>query len=114
MDMDIGYVKKLRLSCKACALEMRHTPTDLSLDYAELYMNRLYHNLKLSVCINSVSKNNGPMHFGFAGVVLFPGATLPLRVIEDRLAVTIDKALRLVDAPCTIGVVRANHVKFSC
>jgi len=72
------------------------------------------HNLKLSAFINSVSKNNGPMHFGFAGVVLFPGATLPLRVIEDRLAVTIDKALRLVDAPCTIGVVRANHVKFSC
>jgi cereblon len=54
------------------------------------------------------------MHFGSAGVVLFPGATLPLRVIEDRLVVTIDKALRLVDAPCTIGVVRANHVKFSC
>ncbi|CAD6271533.1 unnamed protein product [Miscanthus lutarioriparius] len=47
---------------------------------------------------------NLPM-FYLQGVVLFPGATLPLRVIEDRLAVTIDKALRLVDAPCTIGVV---------
>lgn len=47
-----------------------------------------------------------------AGVVLFPGATLPLRVIQSRLIVTVDKALRLVDAPCTIGVVRNNHVKF--
>jgi cereblon len=53
------------------------------------------------------------MHFLSAGVVLFPGATLPLRVIQSRLVVTIDKALRLTDAPCTIGVVRTNHVRSS-
>ncbi|CAN6341344.1 unnamed protein product [Urochloa humidicola] len=47
---------------------------------------------------------NLPM-FYLQGVVLFPGATLPLRVIQSRLVVTIDKAMRLVDAPCTIGVV---------
>jgi len=47
---------------------------------------------------------NLPM-FYLQGVVLFPGATLPLRVIQSRLVVTIDKALGLVDAPCTIGVV---------
>uniref|UniRef100_A0A0D9WIT7 Protein cereblon n=1 Tax=Leersia perrieri TaxID=77586 RepID=A0A0D9WIT7_9ORYZ len=39
------------------------------------------------------------------GVVLFPGATLPLRVIQDRFLATVEKALRQVDAPCTIGVV---------
>jgi len=55
---------------------------------------------------------NLPM-FYLQGVVLFPGATLPLRVIQSRLVVTIDKALGLVDAPCTIGVVRTNQVKFS-
>jgi len=48
---------------------------------------------------------NLPM-FYLQGVVLFPGATLPLRVIQSRLAVTIDKALGLVDAPCTFCVVR--------
>jgi len=47
---------------------------------------------------------NLPM-FYLQGVVLFPGATLPLRVIQSRLAVTIDKALGLVDAPCTFCVV---------
>nr|TKW26289.1 hypothetical protein SEVIR_3G178400v2 [Setaria viridis] len=55
---------------------------------------------------------NLPM-FYLQGVVLFPGATLPLRVIQSRLVVTIDKALRLADAPCTIGVVlmrrHSNH-----
>jgi cereblon len=60
-----------------------------------------------------MNKNDGPMHFLSAGVVLFPGATLPLRVIQSRLVVTIDKALRLTDAPCTIGVVRTNHVRSS-
>ncbi|XP_062180442.1 uncharacterized protein LOC133884879 [Phragmites australis] len=43
--------------------------------------------------------------FYLQGVVLFPGATLPLRVIQSRLVVAIDKALKQVDAPCTIGVV---------
>ncbi|KAL6610520.1 hypothetical protein ACP70R_040489 [Stipagrostis hirtigluma subsp. patula] len=47
---------------------------------------------------------NLPM-FYLQGVVLFPGATLPLRVIQSRFVAAIDKALRLVDAPCTIGVV---------
>lgn len=51
--------------------------------------------------------------FFSAGVVLFPGATLPLRVIRSRLKTAVDKALNLVDAPCTIGVVCNNHVKFS-
>ncbi|KAG8086140.1 hypothetical protein GUJ93_ZPchr0010g9420 [Zizania palustris] len=39
------------------------------------------------------------------GVVLFPGATLPLRLIQGRLVAAVEKALRQVDAPCTIGVV---------
>nr|CAB3464686.1 unnamed protein product [Digitaria exilis] len=55
---------------------------------------------------------NLPM-FYLQGVVLFPGATLPLRVIRSRLKTAVDKALNLVDAPCTIGVVllhpQSNH-----
>ncbi|TVU20542.1 hypothetical protein EJB05_36755 [Eragrostis curvula] len=43
--------------------------------------------------------------FYLRGIVLFPGATLPLRIIQTRFRVAIDKALRLVDAPCTIGVI---------
>jgi hypothetical protein len=58
-------------------------------------------------------KHDDPMHFHFVGVVLFPGATLPLRVIQDRFKVAIDKALRLTDAPCTIGVVRIKCVQYS-
>lgn len=46
-------------------------------------------------------------------VVLFPEATLPLRLIHASLVVAVEKALRHVDAPNTIGVVlmhrRLNH-----
>ncbi|KAJ1263713.1 hypothetical protein BS78_09G207200 [Paspalum vaginatum] len=59
---------------------------------------------------------NLPM-FYLQGAVLFPGATLPLRVIQARLIVTIDKAMGLVDAPRTIGVVlmrpRSNHQHYA-
>ncbi|KAF8751414.1 hypothetical protein HU200_012089 [Digitaria exilis] len=49
---------------------------------------------------------NLPM-FYLQGVVLFPEASLPLRVIQPRLAEAIDKAVNHVDAPCMIGVVHA-------
>ncbi|CAO2166353.1 unnamed protein product [Urochloa humidicola] len=45
--------------------------------------------------------------FYLKGVVLFPEASLPLRVIQPRLAEAIDKAVNHVDAPCMIGVVHA-------
>lgn len=48
---------------------------------------------------------NLPM-FYLEGVVLFPQATLPLRVIQPRFKAAVERALRQVDAPCTIGVVR--------
>ena len=41
----------------------------------------------------------------YAGVVLFPEATLPLRVIQPNFVLSIDRALNQVDAPYTIGVV---------
>ncbi|XP_031405988.1 protein cereblon isoform X2 [Punica granatum] len=46
--------------------------------------------------------------FYFEGVVLFPGATLPLRVVQPNLLATIERALGQIDqgAPLTIGVVR--------
>ena len=47
-------------------------------------------------------------HETFAGVVLFPEASLPLRVIQPRIAEAIDKAVNHVDAPCMIGVVSAT------
>ena len=40
-----------------------------------------------------------------SGVVLFPGATLPLRVIQPNFVAAIDRALGQVDARYTIGVV---------
>ncbi|EHA8589614.1 Protein cereblon [Cocos nucifera] len=43
------------------------------------------------------------------GVVLFPEATLPLRVIQPRFIAAVEKALNQVDAPCTIGVVRVHR-----
>ncbi|RDX69160.1 Protein cereblon, partial [Mucuna pruriens] len=52
--------------------------------------------------------------FCLQGVVLFPGATLPLRVIKPRLVAAIERALTQDDVPYTIGVIRihrdtANH-----
>ncbi|PSR91772.1 Protein cereblon like [Actinidia chinensis var. chinensis] len=40
------------------------------------------------------------------GVVLFPEATLPLRVVRHNLKAAVERALTQVDAPFTIGVVR--------
>lgn len=39
------------------------------------------------------------------GVVLFPEATLPLRIVDPKFIAAVEKALNQVDAPCTIGVV---------
>ncbi|KAK9946619.1 hypothetical protein M0R45_012072 [Rubus argutus] len=44
--------------------------------------------------------------FYLEGVVLFPDATLPLRVIQSNFVVAIERALTQVDAPYTIGVIR--------
>jgi len=38
-------------------------------------------------------------------VVLFPEATLPLRVIQPNFVAAVEKALTQADAPYTIGVV---------
>ncbi|XP_012570656.1 uncharacterized protein [Cicer arietinum] len=52
--------------------------------------------------------------FCLQGVVLFPGATLPLRVIESNFVAAVERSLSRVDVPYTIGVIRvysdtANH-----
>uniref|UniRef100_A0A0E0JIK0 Protein cereblon n=1 Tax=Oryza punctata TaxID=4537 RepID=A0A0E0JIK0_ORYPU len=39
------------------------------------------------------------------GVVLFPEAILPIRVVQRRSLAAVDKAVNHVDAPCMIGVV---------
>ncbi|KAM1507449.1 hypothetical protein TB2_016521 [Malus domestica] len=44
--------------------------------------------------------------FYLEGVVLFPEATLPLRVIQPNFVLSIERALTQVDAPYTIGVIR--------
>ncbi|ONI33776.1 hypothetical protein PRUPE_1G445300 [Prunus persica] len=44
--------------------------------------------------------------FYLEGVVLFPEATLPLRVIQPNFVVAVERALTQVDAPYTIGVIR--------
>ncbi|KAM1224497.1 hypothetical protein COP2_044553 [Malus domestica] len=43
--------------------------------------------------------------FYLEGVVLFPEATLPLRVIQPSFVLSIERALNQIDAPCTIGVI---------
>lgn len=48
---------------------------------------------------------NLPM-FYLEGVVLFPEATLPLRVIHPHFVAAVERALRQVEVPYTIGVVR--------
>lgn len=44
--------------------------------------------------------------FYLEGVVLFPEATLPLRVIQPNFIAAVERALKQVEAPYTIGVVR--------
>ncbi|ONK79086.1 uncharacterized protein A4U43_C01F2800 [Asparagus officinalis] len=51
---------------------------------------------------------NLPM-FYLEGVVLFPEATLPLRVIQPRFKAAVERALQQVEASCTIGVVRVHR-----
>ncbi|PNX84075.1 protein cereblon, partial [Trifolium pratense] len=44
--------------------------------------------------------------FCLEGVVLFPGAALPLRVIESNFVAAVERSLSRVDVPYTIGVIR--------
>ncbi|PKA57239.1 hypothetical protein AXF42_Ash002543 [Apostasia shenzhenica] len=43
------------------------------------------------------------------GVVLFPEATLPLKVIDPRFKAAVERALHQVDAPYTVGVIRVHR-----
>ncbi|XP_054788639.1 uncharacterized protein LOC129294361 isoform X2 [Prosopis cineraria] len=47
--------------------------------------------------------------FYLDGVVLFPGATLPLRVIQPNYVAAVDRALSQVDVRYTIGVIRVQR-----
>ncbi|KAL4194194.1 hypothetical protein AMTRI_Chr05g58110 [Amborella trichopoda] len=51
---------------------------------------------------------NLPM-FYLEGIVLFPEATLPLRVIQPRFKAAVERALQQTDAPLTIGVIRVER-----
>uniref|UniRef100_A0A803N855 Protein cereblon n=1 Tax=Chenopodium quinoa TaxID=63459 RepID=A0A803N855_CHEQI len=44
--------------------------------------------------------------FYLEGVVLFPEATLPLRIIQPNFIVAVERAMGQIDSPYTIGVVR--------
>ncbi|CAM0882767.1 unnamed protein product [Alopecurus aequalis] len=46
--------------------------------------------------------------FYLPGIVLFPEATLTLRVIQPRFLTAVDKAINHVDTPCMLGVVHAD------
>jgi Lon protease-like protein len=41
-----------------------------------------------------------------SGVVLFPEATLPLRIIQPSFLAAVERALNQANAPSTIGVIR--------
>ncbi|KAF7817100.1 protein cereblon [Senna tora] len=47
--------------------------------------------------------------FYLEGVVLFPGATLPLRVIQPNFVAAVERSLSQVDVPYTIGVIRVHR-----
>lgn len=47
--------------------------------------------------------------FCLRGVVLFPGAILPLRVIQPHLVAAVERALTQDDIPYTIGVIRIHR-----
>lgn len=47
-----------------------------------------------------------------AGVVLFPGAMLPLRVIQHRFICSFEKAMSNNEARCTVGVVLSQLLPF--
>lgn len=57
--------------------------------------------------------------FYLEGIVLFPEATLPLRVIFPNFITGVERAMRQADAPYTIGVVRvyrdsnSDRIRFS-
>jgi cereblon len=46
-----------------------------------------------------------------SGVVLFPEATLPLRVIQPNFISAVERALVQVDAPYTVGVVSEHYLE---
>jgi hypothetical protein len=47
--------------------------------------------------------------FYLQGVVLFPEAILPIRVVQPRSLTAVDKAVNHVDAPCMIGSCLSTH-----
>ncbi|CAN6456750.1 unnamed protein product [Victoria cruziana] len=47
--------------------------------------------------------------FYLEGIVLFPEATIPFRVIQPRFVAAVERAMGQVDAPCLIGVVRVHR-----
>ncbi|XP_068643537.1 uncharacterized protein [Aristolochia californica] len=47
--------------------------------------------------------------FYLEGVILFPEAILPIRVIQSRYKASVEKAMRQADAPYIIGVIRIYH-----
>lgn len=49
-----------------------------------------------------------------SGVVLFPEATLPLRIIQSSFLAAVERALNQATAPCTIGVVGDPIFCFDC
>jgi cereblon len=52
--------------------------------------------------------------FYLEGVVLFPEATLPLRIIQPSFLAAVERALNQANAPSTIGVVGDLIFCFAC
>jgi cereblon len=49
-----------------------------------------------------------------AGIVLFPGDTLPLRVLQPRFLAAVERARHSVEAPNMLGVVCLQTVSYVC
>ncbi|KAJ7569659.1 hypothetical protein O6H91_01G087600 [Diphasiastrum complanatum] len=48
--------------------------------------------------------------FYLEGIVLFPDATLPLRVLQPRFKAAVERAIRQHEAPYTIGVIHVRYI----
>jgi cereblon len=52
--------------------------------------------------------------FYLEGIVLFPGDTLPLRVLQPRFLAAVERARHSVEAPNMLGVVCLQTVSYVC
>ncbi|OIW14579.1 hypothetical protein TanjilG_32921 [Lupinus angustifolius] len=92
-------------------LQQQHAVEELNFDTylssLHTYLGDVEDTRHRTAFLDAASVCNLPL-FSLPGVVLFPGATLPLRVVEPPSVAAVERALAQVDVPYTIGVIRIH------